>query len=823
MKKFLVSIIFLGILASSSLAWDVGTGTETDPFVIASASDFSYFRYRVNSGLDAEGSYYRLSNDVQITRQIRTAPVGMSDAPFTGHFDGQGHTIYVKIMPLDEDDEALLSYDRAPFGTIETSSGYAVKNLHVGGSASGYLAAGIVSNLVSGRIESCTFSGDIEAEPVLDDEETEIHLIHAGGIAANMSGGEIVSCDFSGNVTTNGNEFFSYAGGIVGAMSGGKIKGCTVKHYSVITANGEADSGRSKSAGGIVGYLEVDDLSTNSDDATVSNCEFEGGEVNSEYTAGGITGTSYGGILKNNIVGEDTKISGNTLAGGIAGLLSAGGLLQSNDVQGGLVSSDARAAGGVVGLLELGYVEDNNSRAAVRGSSYLGGVVGEVHNHYGSSANIKNNTYSGAAYGIGIDENYMKNQDTGCTKKTDNSFYFITQSVLDNAFEMIRYNAEIEISVPINLDISVIPSWLHPVQSGTKIYLSCTPSFTGKVSFTLTAHYGEQNVSKTYHVAVIPQMSISVNDVSARTGEFINITPSVSSLTDGYLNNATLSWSIVSGDLPSGLEIDETTGAISGIVNQSGEYKFTIQVSAENVSASSVIKDITLTVTGASLSVAITTSSLPSAVVNTQYSQTLSYDVTPGYSVYWSKISGDLPNGFTLSSDGTISGITQTAGEYPFIVSLTAAGITVSKDLTLTVLTSSEPVNPDDPVLPPVKITSTSLSNGTLGQNYRATLSSSPSGASWSQSGGIIPPGLVLSSDGVLSGVPTVTGSFSFYVTASHSQYSSSTQEFEVQIADSNSANSSGGGGGGGCNSFSPLMLVALLLCYNVRKFSAKR
>ncbi|MBQ3765071.1 MAG: hypothetical protein II869_08875, partial [Synergistaceae bacterium] len=128
MKKFLIliSLIIVAVFASSSFAWNVGSGTETDPYVIASASDFSYFRYRINSGLDAEGSYYRLSNDIQLTQQIRTAPVGMSDTPFTGHFDGQGHTIYIKIMPLNEDDEALLSYDRAPFGIISTTGDYAV-------------------------------------------------------------------------------------------------------------------------------------------------------------------------------------------------------------------------------------------------------------------------------------------------------------------------------------------------------------------------------------------------------------------------------------------------------------------------------------------------------------------------------------------------------------------------------------------------------------------------------------------------------------------------------------------------------------------------
>ena len=324
MKKVIAALMLVIAFVSCSWAWNVGSGTEDDPYVIKDASDFSYFRYMVNDGRDDEGCYYLLSNDIQLTRQVRVAPVGVEEHPFTGHFDGNGHIIYIKIMPLKDDDPNLISYDRALFGYVEASGNdYAIKNLNVAGYAGGYLAAGIASRLMSGDIQECTFTGDVEAMTITGD-------IHSGGIAANMRGGRIISCDFSGNVTTKGDDFYSYAGGIAGSVYAvsAKIQGCNVKHYSTIIAMGNEDSGNAKTAGGIVGYLEVEDLDSNNSDVTITSCTFEGGEISSDYSAGGIAGIVYGGILMDNTVGNDTRINGATFAGGVAGTLSAGAFKQ---------------------------------------------------------------------------------------------------------------------------------------------------------------------------------------------------------------------------------------------------------------------------------------------------------------------------------------------------------------------------------------------------------------------------------------------------------------------------------------------------------------
>ncbi len=761
MKKFFLAILIVLSFASFSSAWYYGSGTEADPYVINNEDDFSYFKYRVNNGLDADGSYYVLSSDLQLSSMTRQAPVGLSGKRFTGHFDGNNHIIYVKIRPLEEDNPNLLSFDRALFGYVETEDDYAVKNLRVGGSVEGYLAGGIISTLVDGKIEGCSFSGDVEAVTVTGDEETELHKIHAGGIAANMYGGEIVNCEVTGNVTSEGEAFFSYAGGIVGAMGGGSITNCTVKHYSVITANGESDSGNSKSAGGIVGFLEVEDLSTNNSSTTITDCTFEGGAINSEYTAGGITGTAYGGIISGNTVGDDTKISGNVYAGGIAGLLATGGTLQGNDVLGGMVSADIRAAGGVAGLLELGYVKDNDSLASVRGSApYQGGVIGEIHNHYGNSSNVSGNTYSGAAYGIGINEHGFTNQDTGCTKRVNNTFYFITPSKLDDALEMEKYSSYIEMSLPVALDLSSIPSWMSPVLNGSKIYLSGIPNETGTKSFTLSVNYGGYVVSKTYSITVNPKMSITLGDYYAFAhGSYVDIVPSVSAVS-ADLSNASFSWSVLDGDFPDGLSINTSTGEITGYISDSGEYTFTVRVLAENTGFSPATKTLTVYQSPA---LNITTDSvLPYAFLGEFYSQEISHDVPSGNYVEWYADSSNLPQGLSFDS-GTLSGIvdsnTSTAGDYSFNITISTGGFSNSKNFTLTV--AGLIFSPD--VLPSV----------VEGEEYSHDLRAyvdvygvSGNAVYFSADVSYLPEGLLLDADGLVSGTPSEPGTYTFPVQA---------------------------------------------------------
>jgi large repetitive protein len=150
------------------------------------------------------------------------------------------------------------------------------------------------------------------------------------------------------------------------------------------------------------------------------------------------------------------------------------------------------------------------------------------------------------------------------------------------------------------------------------------------------------------------------------------------------------SWTVQSGSLPSGLNLNSTTGAIGGTPTAAGpcSFKVTVKDSAGNTSpAQSLSITIVSTLT-------ITTTSLPGGLIGTLYSQTLG--ATGGTQPYtWSQASGSLPPGFSsISSGGLISGTPQQpVGTYNFSVKVTDAGgqtavqalsITTTNPLTIT-------------------------------------------------------------------------------------------------------------------------------------------
>lgn len=157
-----------------------------------------------------------------------------------------------------------------------------------------------------------------------------------------------------------------------------------------------------------------------------------------------------------------------------------------------------------------------------------------------------------------------------------------------------------------------------------------------------------------------------------------------------------------------------------------------------------------------------TTSPLPKGNFGVSYTAQLTQ--TGGTAPYtWSIATGALPNGLSLSSSGLISGTPTATGSFAFTVQVTdstPAGsggpFTDTKALSMNVS---------------VTITTASLPNGRVGFSYTAqlTLNGGTAPYNWSILTGTLPTGLNLSASGVISGTPTVAGSFAFTVQATDS------------------------------------------------------
>ncbi len=165
---------------------------------------------------------------------------------------------------------------------------------------------------------------------------------------------------------------------------------------------------------------------------------------------------------------------------------------------------------------------------------------------------------------------------------------------------------------------------------------------------------------------------------------------------------------------------------------------------------------------------------LPGVVQNTAYSQTLA--ATGGTGPYtWALVNGSsLPDGLTLTADGTLSGTPTTVGATSFAVQVTdSVSVTNGKLLTLTVAAT------------PLAISSTSpLTEGRVQSTYQATLQATGGTTpyAWTVTAGNLPTGLTLSSAGVLGGTPTTPATFQFTVQVADSGGLVQSQDFTVVI-----------------------------------------
>jgi Putative Ig domain len=150
---------------------------------------------------------------------------------------------------------------------------------------------------------------------------------------------------------------------------------------------------------------------------------------------------------------------------------------------------------------------------------------------------------------------------------------------------------------------------------------------------------------------------------------------------------APYSWSVIGGNLPTGLALNAGTGAITGTPAADGTSLFTVQVTDGQVPFDSATRALQITVLTVSYDpLVITTTSLPNARRNKNYSRTLA--ATGGLAPYaWSVVSGNLPPGLNLNAaTGVISGKASTLGTYTFTVQVRdSQGTPVTDTLGLTI------------------------------------------------------------------------------------------------------------------------------------------
>jgi hypothetical protein len=236
-----------------------------------------------------------------------------------------------------------------------------------------------------------------------------------------------------------------------------------------------------------------------------------------------------------------------------------------------------------------------------------------------------------------------------------------------------------------------------------------------------------------------------------------------------------LTWSLVAGagTLPAGLNLNSTTGAISGTPTAAGTSSFTVRVQDAGGLSDTQALSITINLPAGP---SITTTTLPAGTLGQFYNQTVQVSGGVG-SLAWSISAGTLPAGLNINSTtGVISGTPTVANTFSFTVRVQDAALRADTQALSIVINLSNP---------PV-ITTTALPGGTVGQPYSQTVQATGGMGivTWSISSGSLPAMLNLdSTTGVISGTPTNTGTANFTVKATDTLLQSDTQALSIAVS----------------------------------------
>lgn len=356
-----------------------GLGTKESPYIISTKEHLNNVRLYPDS-------YFKMGADIVFTEEDfgeggayygngqGWQPIGSKSTPFTGTFDGDGHTITGLRIHIDTPDvvcAGLFGYVKN--GTIanlgmENSKIQVVDCRGFVGGVAGHVSGSTIYNCYyTGMISSSTKAGGIAGW--LEEKSNVDNCYNAGfvsssyntsGIAGEMYHSTVSNCYNVGSITSNGP-----AGGIAACVGDGAIRNCYNEGVISVTLT---DANYSGDVGGIAGHMS---------NGTISSC-YNSGAVHAfadaavifDPPAGGIVGEIYSGDVSDcyNAAG----VSSSSFAGGTAGYVYGDSTISSCYNLGAITSSEN--GGGVAGNAYDSIISGCYNAGEVSASS-AGGIV----------------------------------------------------------------------------------------------------------------------------------------------------------------------------------------------------------------------------------------------------------------------------------------------------------------------------------------------------------------------------------------------------------------------------------------------------------------
>lgn len=342
---------------TASAAQLSGDGTMNNPYVIGTANQLDAFAQMVAEGNDFSGKFIVLENDIAVNAEF--APIGSETAPFSGTFDGKGHTL--SAIEVTQDYAGLFGYtDGAVITDVTVSGNFRAENY----------AGAVAAYADDTVIESCTVSALVYADS------------YTGGVAGYLKSGKISSCTTESRATVG--SFKEYCGGIAG-FAAGEISDCTNNAYTYGIKN----------VGGIVGYSTSDVVSCSNTvavnatktnlggiagltEGTISYCKNTGKVSTNDVNAGkvgGIAGVAYNAAITECMNSAAVSATG-TFAGGIAGYATKTEI--SNCISTADTTASKSYAGGIFGFQLEGKTEKCVMTASATAADGTAGAIGAI-------------------------------------------------------------------------------------------------------------------------------------------------------------------------------------------------------------------------------------------------------------------------------------------------------------------------------------------------------------------------------------------------------------------------------------------------------------
>ena len=331
--------------------FDNGDGSSGNPYQISTCNEFK----NINQYLSAN---FVLTQDLYCGSDSSNIIVATNwEIPFTGNFDGQGHSIDLGI-----NDSAGNYQDVGLFDYVSNAT---ISNLNITGSVEALYDTGtLASSVVNSTIDNVHSSASVTVDNNGDWEP------NIGGLVAYMSGTDITNSSAGGNLSSSDStEGF---GGLVGGMINSTIS--TSYATGNLTMNGtDIDCGM----GGLVGCEDSgSDISESYSSGIVTNNVDRFAPGSDVSSTGGLVGYIYNASIEDSY--STSIVSGSIYIGGFVGYMSSGTIIRTYATGSIFGNNSGGSAGGLVGAMDSSEIDESFSTSAISNfTDTYGGVLGE--------------------------------------------------------------------------------------------------------------------------------------------------------------------------------------------------------------------------------------------------------------------------------------------------------------------------------------------------------------------------------------------------------------------------------------------------------------